>query len=158
MTVKNHIISVLPFGVFYYFLDRNLLFTVVAMFSGVVMDADHIIDYVITQKRIDSPKKMIRSFNTFEIVNKNFFLLHSWELVIFFGIILFFYRDSFLIAIFAGCTFHLLLDQIYNTSFLGKYNVKKFFYFFFYRMKYKFDVLPLRKEGARIKPEDKIYA
>lgn len=157
MTAKNHIISILPFGVLYFFASGNLFLTLAAMFSAVAVDADHVIDYALTQKRIDPPRKMMKAFDTFEVIKKNYLIFHSWEFIILFGVLLFFYRNPFLIAIFTGCAFHLLLDQLFNTRFLGKYNVKRCFYFFLYRMKHNFDVLSLRTEGARIKPEEKIY-
>ena len=158
MTTKKHIISSLPLGAVYYFVTRNAWFALVAAFSSIVIDVDHCLDYLITQKRIGALRNMIESFNTFEIVTKNYLLLHSWELVIIFGIFLIFYHSPFLIAIFTGYVFHLFLDQIFNTQFLGKYNSKDFFYFFFYRKIHNFDVLPLRKNESSINPKERIYA
>lgn len=116
------------------------------MLSSIFVDIDHFLDYFITQKKIDSIRTIVRSFNSFAIVKKNYFVLHSWELVIIFIIILAFYYNSLLIAIFSGYIFHLGLDQIFNTQMQGKYNCKNYFYFFFYRMACKFDVPQLRKE------------
>jgi len=139
MNAKNHIISIVLFGVLYYLTNGNLFLTLTAMFSAVAVDSDHVIDYILTQKRVDSLKEMMKAFDTFEVIKKNYLIFHSWEFIILFGFFLFFYPSRFLIAIFTGCAFHLLLDQLFNTRFLGKYNVKSFFYFFFYRMKHNFE-------------------
>ena len=157
MKIKNHIVTSLPLGTVYYIATGEILSAAIVVLSAVLVDVDHCLDYVVTQKSVSSLRKMIESFNTFEVINKNYFILHSWELIILFAIEIVFYPSSYLIAIFIGYAFHLLLDQIVNTRFQGKRNVKPFFYFFVYRMKYSFEVLPLRKEGMNIKADERIY-
>ena len=138
-------------------MSKNILTTILMIISTNVIDIDHFIDYVITQKRIDNIKIMAKSFETIDIVHKNYFFLHSWELVILFAIYLFFNPNSYLIAVFTGYSFHILLDQVFNTLFLGKFNLKILFYFLFFRMRYNFDVLPLRRKIIEIKKGEKIY-
>tara|TARA_B100002003_G_C14022227_1_gene492905 strand:+ start:44 stop:517 length:474 start_codon:yes stop_codon:yes gene_type:complete len=156
MNVKSHLISTVPLSTGYYFIGGDIMSVSLAVLSTILVDIDHFLDYVITQRRIDSPKKMMGSFNTLDVVRKNYFILHSWEIITLFIITLFFYPSPSLIAIFTGYTFHLLLDQIFNVHLSGKYNVKNYYYFFFYRMSFNFDVLPLREKGLVIRAEDKI--
>ncbi len=148
MKVKQHILSSLPLGVGYFLISKDLLPTLLAMASTVVIDADHFLDYVITQKRIDSLKEVAEAFSAFEVVHTQFLILHSWELIVLAACVLYIYPNLYLTAILVGCAYHLLFDQIYNTLFLGKYNLRIPSYFFFYRMTYNFDVRLLRQKGG----------
>ncbi len=147
MKVKMHIVSSLPLGIGYYLISKDLFATFLAMVSTVFMDTDHILDYIITQRRIDSLNKILKAFDAFA-VPKNYFLLHSWELMILLACILSFYPNPYLIAVLAGCVYHLFLDQVYNTLLLGRYNLKMLAYFFTYRMILNFDVRSLRRKGV----------
>lgn len=145
MKISQHIISSLPLAGVYYLITKNLPAAFLVVISTIAVDIDHVLDYVITQKRIDSIKKMTKAFETFDIVHKNYLLLHSWEALVLFAVCLFFFPNPYLIAIFTGYMFHLLCDQVFNSHFLGKYNTKSLFYFFLYRLHMNFDVLPMRK-------------
>jgi len=154
---KYHVISAVPLGIGYYLFSTSLPETLLAITISIIIDMDHLIDYAVTQKRLDSLPTMVNAFKTFRIVEKNYFLLHSWELVILSGLFTLFVPNPYFIAVFVGYTFHVLGDQIYNTFFLGDYNLKIFFYFLFYRYLLKFDVLKLRQRGNVIDKNDIIY-
>lgn len=158
MQVKYHVLSAVPVGVGSYAVSGDVLTAVIGMAAAVFIDIDHIIDYVITQKRIDNPSKMMEAFDTFSIVTKNYFFLHSWELVILLAWTQLLWPHPYVLAALVGYTMHLTIDQIYNTFFLGEYNLKHFFYFLTYRSSYKFDVLPLRQNGDRIEINARIYS
>ncbi len=147
MNVRQHIISTIPLSMTYYSYSGDILLVSMAMASTVLVDVDHCLDYVITQKRLVSIKTMILAFKTFTIVRKNYFILHSWELVFLLSAYIFFYPNPYLFACLTGYAFHVLLDQIYNGSFLGKHNVKMLFYFLVFRMSLNFDVTLLRRSN-----------
>lgn len=149
MKVKQHVICSLPLGAVYYYFSRDILSTSLAVECSVIVDVDHFLDYFITQKRLASIRVMVAAFKTFKVIPKNYYLLHSWELVFLFAAYVFVYPNPYVFAVFTGYTFHMLLDQIYNRLFLGEYNVGGLFYFFFYRMRLNFDVLALRKRAGR---------
>jgi hypothetical protein len=126
------------------------------MFSSVLVDSDHAIDYLIIRRRVVSFQEMMKAFCSFKIINKNYFIFHSWELIVFLGIIILYNPFPLFIAVFVGFLLHLTCDQLYNTNFLGKYNCRAFFYFFIYRLVYDFDAISLRKNGMHINKEDEI--
>lgn len=144
MKVKQHILSSLPLGTVYFIISGDIVVSSIAMITSVVVDFDHTIDYVITHRQISSLKKMVHAYENFD-VQKNYLILHSWEAISLSALYLIFFPHTLLHALFVGCVFHIALDQIYNTLFLGINNVRVPYYFFIFRMKNNFDVHPLRK-------------
>ena len=147
MDVKKHMLSSLPLGAIYYFYSGDVLLTSMAMASTVLVDADHFLDYIITQKRFASIKTVLNAFKTFAIVRKNYFILHSWELIFLLAFYICLYPNPILLACFTGYAFHVLSDQVYNVFFLGKYNLKMLFYFIVFRMSLSFDISLLRRSN-----------
>ena len=148
MDVKKHIIRSLPLGTIYYSYSGDILLTSMAMASAVLVDIDHCLDYVITQKRLASIKTMMDAFTGFKIVRKNYFVLHSWELIFLLASYISLCPSPYLFACFTGYTLHVLLDQVYNGFFLRKYNLRIPFYFFIFRMRKNFDVTRLRRSNS----------
>jgi hypothetical protein len=157
MKAQYHILSSLPIGGGTYLMSHDALSTLFAMGASVFIDIDHIIDYIITQKRIDSLQTMLKAFESFSIVNKNYFFFHSWEAIIALCATFLFWPHEYIAAILFGYSIHLLIDQIYNTCFLGRFSSRNAFYFFLFRLKHNFDVLPLRKHAETIDITDNIY-
>lgn len=143
----------MPLGAIYYYFSEDILSTSLVVASALVVDVDHFLDYFITQKRLASIRVMVQAFKTFKVIPKNYYLLHSWELVFLFAAYVFIYPNPYMLAVFAGYTFHILLDQIYNRFFLGEYNIRGLFYFFFFRMRLNFEVLTLRNGAGRTNHE-----
>jgi hypothetical protein len=156
LKIKSHIITAVPLGIIYFCICKNVFLSFIAMLSTVLVDSDHAIDYLIIRRRVVSLKEMMKAFCSFKIINKNYFIFHSWEFVVFLGVIILHKPLPVLIAVFVGFLLHLTCDQLYNTNFLGKYNCKPFFYFFIYRLAYGFEAIPLRKNGMDINKEDEI--
>lgn len=129
----------------YYLIDGEMLPAVIAGASSVLIDVDHALDYVITQKRLAPLSKIVKAFNRLDVVRKNYLFLHSWELLILSCVFLFYYPNSYLIAIVTGFVYHVMLDQIFNSLFMGRYGNKLLFYFLLYRLSWNFDVLSLKK-------------
>jgi len=157
MKTKQHIISSLFLMPIIFAFTKNYFFAVLSGIITILVDIDHIIDFIITQKKIDTLPNMHQAFETFKYVKKNYFIFHSWEIIIllFFGY--YFFKNEIFIILCFSIALHLLLDQIYNSFFLKKYSLKLFFYFFIYRLYHKFDVLSLRKYGHLIKEDEMIY-
>lgn len=157
MKIRQHVISSLPLGTGYYYFSNDLLSSLLAIISTLLIDSDHLFDYIVTQKKVDPPAKIIEAFKTINIVRKNYFIFHSWELVILSALLLFYLPNKYFFAFFVGFSFHILLDQIFNTIFLGKYNLRLWFYFFFYRRALGFDVLLLRRGDLKYGNGEEIY-
>ena len=143
MKVRQHIISSLPLGTVCFISSGNLFLSVITMIASIMVDFDHVVDYIITRGRISSLREMIKTYEDFG-VHKNYLLLHSWEVIFPLSIYLLFYPCTLLNYLFVGYVFHVILDQIYNVWFLGEDNVKIPYYSFIFRMWNNFDVKPLR--------------
>lgn len=143
--------SSLPLGAVYFIASGDIVLSSIAMITSVMVDIDHTIDYVITHRQISSLSEMVHAYENYN-VQKNYLILHSWEVISLFALYLLFFPHTILNSIFAGYVFHVVLDQIYNTLFSGKDNVKVPYYFFIFRMRNNFDVYTLRntffKEGV----------
>jgi len=138
-------------------LGGEALPAVIAGASSVLIDVDHVVDYVITQKRLAPLSEMVTAFKRLDVVRKNYLFLHSWELMILFGVFLSYYPNIYLIAIVTGFAYHIMLDQIFNSLFSGKYGNKFLFYFLFYRLSWNFNVLSLKKEPLDMKEAGELY-
>ena len=158
MKTKYHVLSSIPLGIGYYAMSKDPVNTLLAMGAAVLIDVDHILDYVLTQKRIDPIPKMVQAFDWLIYVKKNYLFLHSWEIVIALAVFQWISPHPSVMAILSGYGLHLLIDQIYNSYCLGKFNLKPLFYFLCYRMRFNFDVLPLRQHANLIDINEKIYA
>lgn len=157
MKTRAHIISSLFLMPSVFFYTKNYFFSIIAGIITILIDFDHIIDYIITQKKIVSLNVVHKSFESFKYVKKNYFIFHSWEIAFCLLTFYYIYKDIIFLIFLIAFVLHLVLDQIYNTLLLKKYNLKNFFYFFFYRLYYKFDVLALRKNGNIIDENELIY-
>jgi len=124
---------------------------------AVLVDTDHLLDYLIITKRVDTPRKIMESYKTLQILHKNYFLFHAWEWAALLLLLLALFPSLLLASFVAGYLTHMIIDQIYNTRFLGKFNLKNLFYFFLYRLKYGFDVIRLRQNGPILTTSERIY-
>jgi hypothetical protein len=157
MKTQYHVVSSVPIGAAIYLTYHDVLSTVLAMGASVLIDVDHLIDYIITQKRIDPLEKVMKAFESFNIVRKNYFFFHSWEIAIALLVLSFVWPHEFIVATLFGYSIHMTIDQVYNTHLLGKFNSKNAFYFFLFRLKHNFDVLPLRKYPEAFDSSENIY-
>ncbi len=151
MVVRRHAISSVPLGLGYYLITKDIATTLIAMVMTIIIDLDHVLDFIVIHKKMTSIKKMADKYKTHIDIQKFYIIFHSWELVILSTIYLLYKPDPYLIAVLIGYIYHLFLDQIYHLFFLGKYNIKILFYFFIYRAVYNFDNLSLRRESKKIK-------
>ena len=130
MKVREHVISSIPIGVGFYLLSRSIPATVACVFSTILIDVDHLIDYFLTF----GLKLRIKDFfqATRDLRYRKFHLFfHSYELLFLLLFIFAFNRNRILLGFITGLGVHLLFDQCYNP-------VKSFSYFFIYRLKNSF--------------------
>lgn len=157
MKATGHIISALPLGAALYLATKSPACALVGCAAAVLVDTDHLLDYLIITKRLDTPRKIMESYKTLQILHKNYFLFHAWEWAALLLLLLALFPLLLLASFVAGYLTHMIIDQIYNTQFLGKFNLKNLFYFFLYRLKYGFDVPSLRKNGHLLAVDERIY-
>lgn len=114
MQVRYHIGASVIASAATYALSDSATMAAVTLFSGIFIDADHLIDYVAMHR---PPYSIGRFFNTYyhSRLTHVFLLLHSWELL---GILALVAMASnwepVTTGLLIGMGHHLLLDQIFN--------------------------------------------
>ncbi len=144
LKVKHHIISAFPLGMILFIASKDIITTSIACLSTIIIDIDHWFDYAINTRSFGTIKNISVTYRD-GLVDKTFFILHSWELVL---LVLFYSINNpnqFIIGGLIGGVYHLTLDQIYNCNFNGEFNVKNSFYFISFRFFYGFIYKDLRK-------------
>ncbi len=142
MRLEHHIAASIIISGLLHAIFKSWTITTASFVSGVFIDLDHIIDYVITYGRRFDAKHFFHYFNNSQC-KKSIFIFHGWEWLFIFAVIAKLTEWNPLpIGILIGCAQHLVLDQLFNkTSALT--------YFFFWRWKHKFDHVLLFPEDMK---------
>lgn len=132
MKLQHHIAASIIISGLLHAVFKSWTITTASFVSGIFIDLDHIIDYVITHGRRFDAKHFFRYFNNSEC-KKAIFILHGWEwLFILAAAAKLTGWNPLLTGVLIGFAQHLMLDQIFNkTSLLA--------YFFFWRWKHEFN-------------------
>lgn len=131
MTVKTHTTSSAILALSIYALSNSWVMALSALFSGIFIDLDHLIDFIIFSREKFSFK------NLFEWCylrwKKSIFPFHSYELYLVVFIVNIYLTNTIITGILLGTGLHLLLDQIGNRYCLSRYAIRPLFYFITYR-------------------------
>ena len=129
------------FSAVYGSVTHSLWGSVLCFVSGVLMDLDHLLDYILAKKRLTFSYKTLLSYFGSEKSGKIYIIFHSYEFIFLLWLFIAFYQLSVVwVGLAVGVTTHILLDKFHNP-------IRPFVYFLTYRMKNKFN-----KES--IYPED----
>jgi len=133
--LDSHAFLTLVLAGFFYSYTGRLLWPLLCVVGGILIDTDHLIDYFLYYgRRFELSKFMYQgTLNT----SKGYVLLHSWELVVFFWCIS--PAVPWAVPVAAGMTGHLVIDQLGR----GK---SRFFYFLLYRWWHRFEYKDLSNE------------
>lgn len=128
MKISTHVYSSAILGGTLYALTQSVPMAIASFISGVLIDLDHVFDFLVFSKEKFSIKGFFSwCYDTkWERVT---LLFHSYELYLALGIIVYFYPNKILIGVLFGSGLHLILDQIGNRIH-GRYPM---FYFLTYR-------------------------
>lgn len=127
--------AIISFGTsaFIYYWFQSLMAAVICFLAGVLLDIDHIPEYL----AVDSKNKGIKDFYHSRLADdrpKVYLLLHSYELIfILWFIIQIFHLNLFWVAVAFSISVHLILDQLYNPIYCS------YTYFLIYRVLKKFN-------------------
>ncbi|MFO8053075.1 MAG: hypothetical protein R6U54_03850 [Candidatus Omnitrophota bacterium] len=131
-----HLIISLEIFLIAYFKTGEFFYILPAILGGILIDADHIIDYLIQVRKISFKKILIFPYKK----RKNVYLfLHSWELVFLFLFLSFFYNSLFWQLFSSSWALHLLIDNIDGAKAKGFLH-----YFVIYRLKKGFKTEELK--------------
>jgi hypothetical protein len=138
----------IPLGTAVGWLTHSTSAGLLCFFSGVLIDVDHIFDYIINFR--------LKSFNIFNIkeiyqtymhlertakegeIKKLYLMFHAIEFVLLLYAGFLFTKNKYLLSIALGLTGHLVMDTMAN-------RLKPYAYFLFLRMIERFDTLKLIK-------------
>jgi hypothetical protein len=114
MQARSHVAASIIASATTYAVSDSATMAAAALFSGICIDADHLIDYVVLHR---PPYSIGRFFHTFyqSSLTHVLLVLHSWELI---GILALVAIASdwepLTTGLLIGMGHHLLLDQIFN--------------------------------------------
>ena len=111
-----------------------------ALLSGIFIDLDHLIDFLIFSKERFLLRDLLKWCET--DWERSIFPFHSWEAYLIFALFTYYLPHPAQFGLLLGCGLHLLLDQIGNRYFLKHDSIRPLFYFITYRALKGF-----RKEG-----------
>ncbi|MFA5088509.1 MAG: hypothetical protein WC552_05685 [Candidatus Omnitrophota bacterium] len=141
MTPMNHAAVSGVTSVLFGSLTQSWSAGVVCFLSGIFIDVDHILDFMIYKKRISINYRELDSFCGKERGGKLYLIFHSYEALLLCGLIVIFFDTSVLWDGFVvGYGVHLVADKIVNP-------LKPLAYSFLYRMKNNFEKESLFQEG-----------
>ena len=124
----------------FYFLTQSWPATLVCFLSGIFIDLDHHLDYILARKRIPWRYKDLWEFCSNKGQGKVYLIFHSYELLALLWFSLFYFQLGvgwWGLAI--GVTIHIVFDELVNP-------LKPLGYFFFYRLQHGFDRKKLATE------------
>ncbi|OGS46256.1 MAG: hypothetical protein A2539_02695 [Elusimicrobia bacterium RIFOXYD2_FULL_34_15] len=131
MKLGSHIIISTSLSVFLYFISKLYILALSSFIIGIFMDLDHFFEYFYHCGLELNIKKFFDLAEQYAY-KKTFLLLHSWELLFIFSIIILVTSaNEILLGIYVAYTIHLLFDQFGNLS-------RPLSYSFIYRWKNKF--------------------
>ncbi|MBI5568546.1 MAG: hypothetical protein HY914_01225 [Desulfomonile tiedjei] len=114
MKLRNHSVAALPLMAGTYLATSSLAATLVAGASSVLIDVDHIPDYVYFRRGWRGLSDFFATCYQSRL-RKTFVCFHAWEWAIAtWTVLLFWSGPTWLWAVGAGITYHLLLDQLGN--------------------------------------------
>ncbi|MDD5627260.1 MAG: hypothetical protein PHW01_04615 [Patescibacteria group bacterium] len=135
MRIKIHVLSSTLLAFTFYYFTRSLTGAIALLFTGVILDLDHLLDFWKSRPRNPcNIKEFLHPENYMRRNSKVLVPLHSYEIVILLWLITWqFHERAILVALACAFTLHLILDDIGN-------ELKTFSYFLIYRIYKKFRV------------------
>jgi hypothetical protein len=130
MQAKYHIVLSGVFSTIVYVVTKSPVTAVASFISGILIDLDHIPDYLLYKKENISIRKFFAACNENKL-EKLFLILHSYEVLLLLALSAWVTRNAFIIGSVSGMTMHLIADIPAN-----KLMPKA--YFLMYRMKHGF--------------------
>ncbi|MBP7791747.1 MAG: hypothetical protein KA120_01660 [Candidatus Goldbacteria bacterium] len=135
MKMEHHAIVTAPVAIGTYYFTHSWFYTLVSVFSGFLVDFDHVFDYIREEKRFSLKDMFVKSY--LGDFKKLYIIFHAFEYVPLVWIITLFVKDyTFAVVFTISYLSHMIPDQMAN-------NTKPFGYFLTYRIKKKFDMKEL---------------
>ncbi len=128
MKLRSHVVASIIFSTIFFVVFKSWSIAVSSFMSGVLIDCDHVIDYLLKFRKRFRVKDFFGTYYN----DKMLFVMiifHSWELLLLLNIYAFLMSGNpRVIGVTMGFTQHVALDQTFN-------NLNGWIYFFFWRLK-----------------------
>ena len=129
MKPTKHAIASFAIGSILYLYTKNIYVGFLCFFSGILVDVDHIIEYIIHSGlrgiTIDKVWHVCEETNK-DGANKGFkklyLVFHSWEVFIVLWVLTAFFKNIYLLAFTLGYSSHIVLDVIGNRMYPQGYS------------------------------------
>ena len=132
MKMEHHAIITAPVAIGTYYFTNSWFYTLLTVFLGLLVDFDHVFDYIREEKRFDFKDMFIKSY--MGDFKKLYIVFHAYEYIPVAWIISFIIKDWTFGTVFTiAYLSHMLPDQFTN-------NTKPFGYFFIYRLMKNFSM------------------
>lgn len=130
MMPKQHFLLSVPIVIIYFYIVRDILYAAIMLSSAVLIDADHLFDYISAYKTFN-----LRHFLGGKwIMKKLFIAFHSYELLAVLLAIFILSGYSIIIPLLLGFSYHIFLDMIHYS-----HKNRFLFYSLVYRMINRFE-------------------
>lgn len=132
MMPKHHIMISLGLGAVIGIVLKSWGAAVACLFSGVLIDLDHVIDYILARGRMTLSWDQFLEYCTYDMNGKLYLFFHSFEAVILMWMCAYFFQfNAVAYGFIIGLTVHMLCDQTVNP-------LKPLGYFIIYRIYHHF--------------------
>lgn len=138
MRLRNHIILSASLGAVLYGVTRSPLAAGCCFVAGVLLDADHLLDFWMYKKRITFGKEIFQGF--YKKFGKVYIWFHSFEFLVPLAIMTYFFRLAGL-GLTVGFLSHLISDSL-------SYELHPLSYCLTYRIAKGFDLSHICREDA----------
>ncbi len=140
MKLSAHLLSATIISTSTYILTKSFVISITSLFSGILIDVDHLIDYFIEKNSVSiNIKEFFYKCHNGNF-RKIFLFFHSYEITFFIVLLYFYIQNDILLGLIIGVWSHMILDILYNTKInFSKGSVRIVGYSFFYRLAKKFD-------------------
>lgn len=132
MTTTAHTIASVVLAAGIYKATSSVEMASAALFVGIFLDIDHIIDFFI----FSGERFSISGFTSWCYEgrwNKLILMFHSYELFALYSLLVYNFPNPILLGILCGMGLHLILDQVGNRHLIKAFTISKWFYFFTFR-------------------------
>lgn len=144
MKASRHVLAAIPLAAAVYAAGRPASEALVAATASVLIDVDHLADYVLCRGGWFGVGDFFRSCNEGRL-NRLYLILHSWEWIICGGGVALATGSAVLGMIVLGMAWHLAFDEYGNRTI-----VRPWFYWFFRRAAVEFDAARLYRDPGKI--------
>ncbi len=154
MRPSSHVVAAAGLGVPLYLAGGGPVLAAAASAAMVLIDLDHLVDFLIWGGRPLSLQEFLRPGNTGDWP-RVVFVLHAYEWLILLAAAAVGWRSPLLWAVFTGAAGHLVLDEIGNRLPHQPHRIRPLFYFFTYRLWRRFSVAAVSQPRLEAAPQSR---